>query len=143
SPFSFFNLFSSNPPILIFSPARRVRNNIPKHTLQNVFETKEVVINIVNYAMFQQHSLTSTVFGDGIDEFIKSGFTKLASENVKPLRVAESPVQLECKVNEVVPLGNQGGAGNLVICEVVKMHISEEILTKNGTIDPHKIDLVA
>ena len=143
SPFSFFNLFSSNPPILIFSPARRVRNNTTKHTLQNVIETKEVVINIVNYAMVQQQSLASTEYGDGIDEFIKSGFTKLASENVKPWRVAESPVQLECKVNEVVALGNQGGAGNLVICEVVKMHISEEILTENGNIDPHKIDLVA
>lgn len=143
SPFSFFNIFSSNPPILIFSPARRVRNNTIKHTLENVQATKEVVINIVNHAMVQQQSLASTEYGDGVDEFVKSGFTKLASENVKPWRVAESPVQLECKVNDIIALGDQGGAGNLVICEVVKFHISEDILNENGTIDQHKIDLVA
>lgn len=143
SPFSFFNIFSSNPPILIFSPARRVRNNTIKHTLENVHATKEVVINIVNHAMVQQQSLASTEYGDDVDEFVKSGFTKLASENVKPWRVAESPVQLECKVNDIIALGDQGGAGNLVICEVVKFHISEDILNENGTIDQHKIDLVA
>lgn len=143
SPFSFFNIFSSNPPILIFSPSRRVRNNTIKHTLENVQATKEVVINIVNHAMVQQQSLASTEYGDGVDEFVKSGFTKLASENVKPWRVAESPVQLECKVNDIIALGVQGGAGNLVICEVVKFHISEDILNENGTIDQHKIDLVA
>ena len=143
SPFSFFNIFSSNPPIVVFSPSRRVRNNTIKHTLENVHATKEVVINIVNHAMVQQQSLASTEYGDGVDEFVKSGFTKLASENVKPWRVAESPVQLECKVNDIIALGDQGGAGNLVICEVVKFHISEDILNENGTIDQHKIDLVA
>lgn len=143
SPFSFFNIFSSNPPILIFSPSRRVRNNTIKHTLENVQATKEVVINIVNHAMVQQQSLASTEYGDEVDEFVKSGFTKLASENVKPWRVAESPVQLECKVNDIIALGDQGGAGNLVICEVVKFHIAEDILNENGTIDQHKIDLVA
>lgn len=143
SPFSFFNIFSSNPPILIFSPARRVRNNTIKHTLINAEATKEVVINIVNYDIVQQISLASTEYGDGIDEFIKAGLTKVASDVVKPFRVAESPVQLECKVNQIVPLGTEGGAGNLVICEVLKMHINENILNENGGIDQAKIDLVA
>lgn len=143
SPFSFFNLFSSNPPVLIFSPARRVRNNTVKHTLLNCEATKEVVVNIANYDMVQQLSLSSTEYGDGVDEFIKSGFTKLDSDIVKPFRVAESPVQLECKVNEIIALGNQGGAGNLIICEVVKIHISEHILDDKGGIDQHKIDLIA
>ncbi|WP_177761379.1 flavin reductase family protein [Flavobacterium sp. I3-2] len=143
SPFSFFNIFSSNPPILIFSPARRVRNNTIKHTLINAEATKEVVINIVNYDIVQQISLASTEYGDGVDEFIKAGLTKVASDVVKPYRVAESPVQLECKVNQIVPLGTEGGAGNLVICEVVKIHISEHILNENGAIDQAKIDLVA
>jgi len=143
SPFSFFNIFSSNPPILIFSPARRVRNNTIKHTLMNADATKEVVINIVNYDIVQQISLASTEYGDGIDEFIKAGLTKVTSDVVKPYRVAESPVQLECKVNQIVPLGTEGGAGNLVICEVVKIHIDEHILNENGVIDQVKIDLVA
>lgn len=143
SPFSFFNMFSANPPILIFSPARRVRNNTIKHTLENVLATKEVVINIVNYAIVQQASLSSTEYAKGINEFEKSGLTMLASEEVKPFRVAESPVQFECKVNEVVQMGNEGGAGNLVICEVVKMHVDENILDENGAIDQHKIDQVA
>lgn len=143
SPFSFFNIFSSNPPILIFSPARRVRNNTIKHTLINAEATKEVVINIVNYDIVQQISLASTEYGDGIDEFIKAGLTKVASDVVRPFRVAESPVQLECKVNQIVPLGTEGGAGNLVICEVLKMHINENILNENGGIDQAKIDLVA
>lgn len=143
SPFSFFNLFSSNPPILIFSPARRVRNNTVKHTLLNCEATKEVVINIANYEMVQQLSLSSTEYGDGVDEFIKSGFTKLNSDVVKPFRVAESPVQLECKVNDIISLGDQGGAGNLIICEVVKIHISKEVLDEKGIIDQHKIDLIA
>lgn len=143
SPFSFFNIFSSNPPILIFSPARRVRNNTIKHTLINAEATKEVVINIVNYDIVQQISLASTEYGDGVDEFIKAGLTKVNSDVVKPYRVAESPVQLECKVNQIVPLGTEGGAGNLVICEVVKIHIHEHILNENGTIDQAKIDLVA
>ena len=127
SPFSFFNLFSSNPPILVFSPARRVRNNTVKHTLLNCEATKEVVVNIANYDMVQQLSLSSTEYGDGVDEFIKSGFTKLPSDVVKPFRVAESPVQLECKVNDIIALGDQGGAGNLIICEVVKIHISHHL----------------
>lgn len=143
SPFSFFNIFSSNPPILIFSPARRVRNNTIKHTLMNADATKEVVINIVNYDIVQQISLASTEYGDGIDEFVKAGLTKIASDVVKPFRVAESPVQLECVVNQIVPLGTEGGAGNLVICEVVKIHIQESILNDAGGIDQAKIDLVA
>lgn len=143
SPFSFFNVFSANPPILIFSPARRVRNNTIKHTLINAKTTKEVVINIVNYAIVQQMSLSSTEYGDGVNEFEKSGLTMLKSDVVKPFRVAESPVQIECKVNEVVELGTEGGAGNLIICEVVKMHINEAILDENGAIDQHKIDLVS
>lgn len=143
SPFSFFNLFSSNPPILVFSPARRVRNNTVKHTLLNCEATKEVVVNIANYDMVQQLSLSSTEYGDGVDEFIKSGFTKLPSDVVKPFRVAESPVQLECKVNDIIALGDQGGAGNLIICEVVKIHICEAVLDDKGVIDQHKIDLIA
>ncbi len=143
SPFSFFNVFSSNPPILIFSPARRVRNNTVKHTLINVQNTKEVVINIVNYDIVQQMSLSSTEYPDGVNEFEKSGLTMIASDVVKPFRVAESPVQFECKVNDVIALGDQGGAGNLVICEVVKIHIHEAVLDENGMIDQYKIDLVA
>ena len=143
SPFSFFNVFSANPPILIFSPARRVRNNTTKHTLENVLATKEVVINMVNYAIVQQMSLSSTEYADGVDEFIKSGLTKIASDCIKPFRVKEAPVQLECKVNEVISLGNKGGAGNLVICEVVKLHIHQNILAEDGSIDQNKIDLVA
>ena len=143
SPFSFFNVFSSNPPILIFSPARRVRDNTTKHTLENVKATKEVVINIVNYEIVQQVSLSSTEYGEGVDEFVKSGLTKIPSELVKPYRVAESPVQFECKVNDIIALGTEGGAGNLIICEVVKIHIHEEILDEKGMIDQHKIDLVS
>ncbi|MCO6175077.1 flavin reductase family protein [Flavobacterium sp. NRK F10] len=143
SPFSFFNIFSSNPPILVFSPARRVRNNTVKHTLTNCEATKEVVINIVNYDIVQQMSLSSTEYPDGVNEFEKSGLTMLASDLIKPFRVAESPVQFECKVNEIVPLGQEGGAGNLVICEVIKIHIDEAVLDENGGIDQHKIDLVA
>ncbi len=143
SPFSFFNVFSANPPILIFSPARRVRNNTIKHTLQNAEETYEVVVNIVNYAMVQQMSLSSTEYPEGINEFIKSGLTMLPSEEVKPYRVAESPVQFECKVIRIEALGGEGGAGNLIICEVVKVHVSEDVLSDEGSIDPLKIDQVA
>lgn len=143
SPFSFFNVFSSNPPILVFSPARRVRNNTVKHTLLNCEATKQVVINIVDYNIVQQMSLSSTEYPDGVNEFIKSGLTMLPSDMVKPYRVAESPVQFECKVNEIIALGNQGGAGNLIICEVVKIHVSKNILDNNGMIDQQKIDLVA
>lgn len=143
SPFSFFNVFSSNPPILVFSPARRVRNNTTKHTLDNALETKEVVINVVTYDIVHQTSLSSTEYPDDVNEFEKAGFTMLQSDIVKPFRVAESPIQMECKVNEVIALGDQGGAGNLVICEVVKMHISEEILTEEGHINQEALDLVS
>jgi flavin reductase (DIM6/NTAB) family NADH-FMN oxidoreductase RutF len=143
SPFSFFNLFSANPPILIFSPARRVRDNSIKHTLINAEATREVVINVVNFDMVQQTSLSSTEYADGINEFLKAGFSAIPSDLVKPYRVAQSPVQFECKVNEIICLGTQGGAGNLVICEVLKIHINESVLDENGNIDPYKIDLVS
>jgi len=143
SPFSFFNVFSANPPILIFSPARRVRDNTVKHTLINVEATREVVINVVNYAIVQQASLSSTEYPEGVNEFLKSGLTMMPSDLVKPYRVKESPVQFECKVNEVISLGKEGGAGNLVICEVVKIHIDRDILDEDGAIDQYKIDLVA
>ena len=143
SPFSFFNVFSANPPILIFSPARRVRNNTTKHTLENVLETKEVVINIVNYSIVQQMSLSSTEYAEGINEFDKAGLTMLKSDVVKPFRVAESPVQFECKVTKVEALGEEGGAGNLIFAEVVKVHVDTTVLDENGSIDQHKIDLVA
>ena len=143
SPFSFFNVFSSNPPILIFSPARRVRDNTIKHTLINAEDTRQVVINVVNFDMVQQMSLSSTEYAEGVNEFLKAGFTALPSDIVKPYRVAEAPVQFECKVNEIISLGSEGGAGNLVICEVVKIHINEAILDENGIIDPVKIDLVS
>ena len=142
SPFSFFNVFSANPPIAIFSPARRVRNNTTKHTLENVLDNKEVVINLVSHRMVQQTSLSSTEYEKGVNEFDKAGFTAIASEAVKPFRVKESPVQLECVVNEVIALGNEGGAGNLVICEIKLIHIDESILNESGKIDPNKIDLV-
>ena len=143
SPFSFFNVFSANPPILIFSPARRVRDNTTKHTLENVLKTKEVVINIVNFEMVQQMSLSSTEYPNGVNEFVKAGFTQVASDMVKPPRVGESPVQFECKVNDVIALGAKGGAGNLIIAEVVKLHIKESILDAEGKIDAVKIDTVA
>jgi flavin reductase (DIM6/NTAB) family NADH-FMN oxidoreductase RutF len=143
APFSFFNVFSSNPPILIFSPARRGRDNTTKHTLENARATRECVINVVNYHIVEQMSLTSTEYAEGISEFSKSGLTPLASEMVKSFRVAESPVQMECKVNDIIELGQGGGAGNLIICEVVLMHISEDVLDVDGRITPQKIDLVA
>lgn len=143
SPFSFFNVFSANPPIVVFSPSRRVRDNTTKHTLENVIEVPEVVINIVNYSMVEQTSLASTEYEKGVNEFVKAGLTPEPSVLVKPPRVAESPAVLECKVKQVIPLGEQGGAGNLVICEVVLMHLKEEIFDENGKISPHKIDLVA
>lgn len=143
SPFSFFNIFSSNPPILVFSPARRVRDNSIKHTLINCQDTKQVVINVVNYDIVQQMSLSSTEYPDGVNEFAKAGLTPIPSDIVKPYRVAESPVQFECKVNEIIALGTEGGAGNMIICEVVKIHINEAVLDANGSIDPMKIDLVS
>ncbi len=143
SPFSFFNVFSANPPILIFSPARRGRDNTVKHTYLNAKATKEVVINIVDYKIVQQMSLSSTEYPEGVNEFEKAGFTMLKSDVVKPFRVAESPVQFECKILEVKELGEEGGAGNLVICEVVKMHFDEAILDADGFVDQYKIDQVA
>ena len=143
SPFSFFNVFSANPPILVFSPARRGRDNTTKHTYENVMDVPEVVINIVNYAMVQQASLASTEYERGVNEFVKSGLTPIASQKVKPPRVMESPVSFECKVNQIIQLGDQGGAGNLVICEVLLAHFKEEILDEEGKIDPQKLDAVA
>ncbi len=143
APFSFFNVFSANPPILVFSPARRGRDNTTKHTYHNVKDMKEVVINVVNFAMVQQTSLASTEYDEGVDEFSKAGFTAVTSDLVAPMRVKESPVQFECKVNEVIELGDAGGAGNLVICEVLKMHIDQAILDENKAIDQRTIDLVA
>jgi flavin reductase (DIM6/NTAB) family NADH-FMN oxidoreductase RutF len=143
SPFSFFNVFSANPPVLIFSPARRVRDNTTKHTLENILATKEVVINVVNYDMVQQMSLASTEYGEGENEFIKSGLTMLPSDIVRPFRVGESPVHFECKVTKVEPLGKEGGAGNLIFSEVVKIHIKKSILDPQGGIDQSKIDQVA
>ena len=143
APFSFFNLFSSNPPIAVFSPAYSGRTGAAKDTLLNVKEVPECVINMVNYGMVQQTSLASSPFPKGTNEFIKAGFTPLPSELVKPARVKESPVQLECKVIEVKELGKLGGAGNLVICEILRIHISDDVLNENKQIDANKIDLVA
>jgi flavin reductase (DIM6/NTAB) family NADH-FMN oxidoreductase RutF len=143
SPFSFFNLFGTNPPVCVFSPSRRVRDNTTKHTLENLHEVPECVINIVNYDMVQQVSLASVEYPKGVNEFIKSGFTMLKSDLVRPPRVAESPVQLECIVNEIKSLGNTPGAGNLVIAEIKLMHIDESVLDANGKIDQEKMDHVA
>ncbi|MEP1032871.1 flavin reductase family protein [Ekhidna sp.] len=143
SPFSFFNVFSANPPVMIFSPARRGRDNTTKHTLENVKEHAEVVVNVVSYDMVQQMSLSSTEYEKGVNEFVKAGFTEVKSELVKPPRVKEAPVSFECKVIEVKSLGEQGGAGQLVICEVLLMHIADHVLDENGRINPNKIDLVA
>ena len=143
APFSFFNVFSANPPILIFSPARSGRMNTTKDTHNNVKEVAEVVINVVTYDMVHQMSLASSPFEAGVDEFEKAGFTPVASDTIRPFRVKESPVQMECKVLEVKELGQNGGAGNLVICEVLKIHISESVLDEKGMIDQEKIDLVS
>ncbi len=143
SPFSFFNMFSTNPPVCVFSPARRVRDNTTKHTLENILEVPECVINIVNYDMVLQMSLSSTEYGRGINEFEKSGFTMRDSQLVTPPRVLEAPVQMECLVTQVIPLGDQAGAGNLILAEVKLIHIKEEVLDETGKIDQQKMDLVA
>jgi flavin reductase (DIM6/NTAB) family NADH-FMN oxidoreductase RutF len=143
SPFSFFNMMGANPPICVFSPSRRVRDNTIKHTLENLMEVPECVINIVNYSIVQQTSLASTEYKKGVNEFRKGGFTELKSEMVRPPRVAESPVQLECLVKDIISLGDAPGAGNLVITEVKLIHISEEVLDENKKIDQAKMDLVA
>ncbi|UZD24619.1 flavin reductase family protein [Algoriphagus halophytocola] len=143
SPFSFFNLFSSQPPILIFSPLRRMRNNTTKDTLENVLEVPEAVIHVVHYGMVEQMSLASTEYDKGVNEFEKAGFTAVKSHEVKPPRILEAHVAFECKVNEVKALGDSGGAGNLVICEVLAAHVNEDILDEAGVIDPRKLDAVA
>lgn len=143
SPFSYFNLFSMNPPICIFSPSRRVRDNTTKHTLENLKEVPECVINIVNYAMVQQVSLSSCEYSKDINEFTKAGFTQIPSDLVAPPRVAESPIQLECKVAQIIALGEKAGAGNLVLAEIKKIHIAEAILNTQNKIDQAKLDLVA
>ena len=143
APFSFFNVFSANPPILIFSPARSGRTNESKDTYNNVKEVPEVVINVVTHEMVHQMSLASSPYDSDVSEFEKAGFTSLASDLITPPRVKESPVQFECKVNEVIELGDKGGAGNLIICEVLRIHVKESILDQNEMIDQHKIDLVS
>ncbi|REC42318.1 MULTISPECIES: flavin reductase family protein [Chryseobacterium] len=143
SPFSFFNMFSTVPPILVFSPSRRVRDNTIKHTLENVLEVPEVVIGTVNFPIVQQISLASTEYEEGVNEFIKSGLTMKDADLVQPKLIEECPVNFECKVLEVKSLGDQGGAGNLVICEVQKIHIREEYLDENGNLDQAKLDMVA
>lgn len=142
SPFSFFNIFGANPPILIFSPSLRGKDSTSKNTLENVKIVPEVVINIVNYPMIQQVNLASTEYKKGINEFEKAGFTALTSDLIKPYRVKESPVHLECKVTNIIETGTGGAAGNLVICEIIKLHYNKELFDENGTINPEKIDLV-
>jgi flavin reductase (DIM6/NTAB) family NADH-FMN oxidoreductase RutF len=143
SPFSYFNLFSMNPPICIFSPSRRVRDNTTKHTLENLKAVPECVINIVNYAMVQQVSLSSCEYPKNINEFTKAGFTQIPSDLVAPPRVAESPIQLECTVAQIIALGEKAGAGNLVLAEIKKIHIAESVLNAQNKIDQAKLDLVA
>ena len=143
SPFSFFNCFSATPPILVFSPSRKGRDNTTKHTYENVKEVPEVVISIVSYSMVQQTSLASCEYPKDVNEFVKAGFTEIPSTRIKPPRVGESAVSFECKVNQIIELGTQGGAGNLVICEILLMHIKEEVLDESGRIDPRKLDAVA
>ena len=142
SPFSFFNIFSIRPPILVFSPSRSGRTNTTKHSYENILEVPEVVINIVNYDMVEQSSLASVEYPKGVNEFSKTGLTPVASTEVKPPRVGESPASFECLVRQVIPLGDQGGAGNLIICEVVLAHFKEDILDDQGRIDPQKVDAV-
>lgn len=143
SPFSYFNVFSSNPPILIFSPSRRVRDNTIKHTLENVMEVKEVVINIVDFKMVEQMSLSSTEYDKGVNEFYKAGFTEEPSLKISPPRVKEAPVAFECEVKEIISLGDKGGAGNLVICEVLLARVHDNVLDLSKKIDPFKLDAVA
>ena len=143
SPFSFFNMFSIDPPVCVFSPSRRLRDGSTKHTLENIRETGEVVINIVNYDMVWQTSLASCEYPKGVNEFIKAGFTMLPSELVKPPRVAESPVQMECTVRQIIPLDEKPGSGNLVIADIKRIHVREDLMDAQGRIDPGKLDLVA
>jgi len=142
APYSFFNAFSSNPPTLVFSSNRRVVDNTTKDTLHNIEKTREVVINVVNYNIVRQMAIASVQYDAEVDEFVKAGLTPIASDLVKPFRIKESPAQMECKVREIVTLGEEGGAGHLIICDVVKMHIAEDVIDDHGRIDPHKIDLM-
>ncbi len=142
APYSFFNCFSSNPPILVFSSNRKVAGNTTKDTLHNVMETREVVINVVTYDIVRQAAIASIEYLRGVSEFEKAGFTPLPSDTVRPFRVKESPVHMECRVNQIIPLGEQGGAGHLIICEVLRMHVDKAVLDEKGRIDPHKIDLM-
>jgi flavin reductase (DIM6/NTAB) family NADH-FMN oxidoreductase RutF len=143
APFSFFNVFSANPPVLVFAPNNSGRDGHPKHTWLNVKEVPEVVVNIVNFNMLQQMNVAAAPWERGVNEFEKAGFTPIPSDLIKPFRVAESPVQMECKVINTIELGQGGGAGNLVIAEVIRMHINEDVLNEEGKIDPRKMDLVA
>jgi flavin reductase (DIM6/NTAB) family NADH-FMN oxidoreductase RutF len=143
SPFSYFNVFSSNPPILIFSPSRRVRDNTTKHTLENAKETKEVVINVVNYSIVEQMSQTSREYDKGVNEFVETGLTEVPSLKVKPPRVLESPISFECTVDNIVSLGESGGAGQLIIAKVIQIHINKDYLDTEGNIDSEKLELVA
>ncbi len=142
APYSFFNAFSSNPPVLVFSSNRKVKDNQTKDTLHNIRETGEVVINAVNFSMMRQMALASIEYPAHVDEFVKAGFTPLESDLVKPFRVAESPAQMECKVKDIITLGEEGGAGHLIICDVLRMHIHEDVIDEQDRIDPHRIDLV-
>lgn len=142
SPFSFFNVFSANPPMLIFSPARRVRGNTQKHTLENAMKTREVVISVVTFEIVEQMSLSSTEYSQGVNEFVKAGLTQVPSERIKPPRVGESPASYECVVKDIIHLGEEGGAGNLILCEVVLAHIDDDMLDAQGKPDPFKLDLV-
>ena len=143
APYSFFNAFSSNPPILVFSSNRKVEDNTTKDTLHNIKVNKEVVINVVNYSIVRQMAIASVEYDSNIDEFAKTGLTALASETVTPPRIKESPVHMECKVKEIITLGDGGGAGHLIICEVIRMHVSKSVMDDRNRIDPQKIDLVA
>tara|TARA_X000000368_G_scaffold403648_1_gene378851 strand:+ start:840 stop:1682 length:843 start_codon:yes stop_codon:yes gene_type:complete len=143
SPFSFFNVFSVNPPILVFSAVRRVRNNTSKHTLDNLHQIKECVISLVTGEIAQQVSLSSCDFDAKTNEFEKAGFTELKSDVITPSRIKQSPVNFECKVNDIISLGEEGGAGSLVLCEVLKIHINEDVLDNNNAIDPFKLNIVS
>lgn len=142
APYSFFNAFSSNPPILVFSSNRKVVDNTTKDTLHNIEATREVVVNVVNHAIVRQMAVASISFPTAVSEFEKSGLTPIPSEVVKPFRIKESPVQMECTVRDIITLGDQGGAGHLIICDVVRMHVAEEVIDDRNRIDPHKIDLM-
>jgi len=143
SPFSFFNIFSSSPPVMVFSPARNGRDGSLKHTLQNIYDLNEVVINVVNFSIAEQMSLSSTAYDKGVNEFVKAGLTQIPSDQIKPPRVGEAPVAFECTIDQVIELGDHGGAGNLVIARVVMIHINNDYLDKDGNLDTYKLDLVA